>query len=44
MRGTQFAELNAFVAVAERSNFAKAAAHLGLNPEAHNISRNGRYR
>jgi DNA-binding transcriptional LysR family regulator len=32
MRGTQFAELNAFVAVAERSNFAKAAAHLGLNP------------
>lgn len=32
MHGTEFSELNAFVAVAERSNFAKAAAHLGLNP------------
>jgi DNA-binding transcriptional LysR family regulator len=32
MHGTEFAELNAFVAVAERSNFARAAAHLGLVP------------
>ena len=32
MRGTEFAELNAFVAVAERHNFARAAAHLGITP------------
>jgi DNA-binding transcriptional LysR family regulator len=32
MHGTEFAELNAFVAVAERSNFARAAAQLGLMP------------
>ncbi|HLL28400.1 MAG TPA: LysR family transcriptional regulator [Xanthobacteraceae bacterium] len=32
MRGTQFAELNAFVAVAERGNFTKAATHLRISP------------
>jgi DNA-binding transcriptional LysR family regulator len=32
MRGTQFAELNAFVAVAEHGNFTKAATHLGISP------------
>ncbi len=32
MRGTEFAALNAFVAVAERRNFARAAAALGLAP------------
>jgi DNA-binding transcriptional LysR family regulator len=32
MHGTEFAELNAFVSVAERSNFARAAAHLGVAP------------
>jgi DNA-binding transcriptional LysR family regulator len=32
MRGTQFAELNAFVAVAEHRNFTKAAAQLGVSP------------
>lgn len=32
MNGSEFAELNAFVAVAERSNFARAAAHLGIAP------------
>ena len=31
MNRAQFAELNAFVAVAERANFARAAAHLGIN-------------
>src|ERR1700749_584136 len=30
MNRTQFAELNAFVAVAEQTNFARAAAHLGI--------------
>jgi DNA-binding transcriptional LysR family regulator len=30
MNGAHFAELNAFVAVAERTNFARAAAHLGI--------------
>lgn len=30
MNRSQFAELNAFVAVAERTNFARAAAHLGI--------------
>jgi DNA-binding transcriptional LysR family regulator len=30
MNRTQFAELNAFLAVAERRNFARAAAHLGI--------------
>lgn len=32
MYGREFAELNAFVAVAERCNFAQAAAHLGIAP------------
>jgi DNA-binding transcriptional LysR family regulator len=32
MRGTEFAELSAFVAVAERKNFAKACAYLGIAP------------
>src|ERR1035437_8918716 len=32
MRGTGFAELSAFVAVAERRNFARAAAFLGIAP------------
>ena len=32
MRGTRFAELSAFVAVAEHRNFTKAAAHLGISP------------
>jgi DNA-binding transcriptional LysR family regulator len=32
MRGTRFAELTAFVAVAEHRNFTRAAAHLGLSP------------
>lgn len=32
MKGSEFAELRAFVAVAERSNFARAAAHLGVVP------------
>src|SRR6266542_2182949 len=30
MRGTQFAQLTAFVAVAEQSSFTKAAAQLGI--------------
>lgn len=32
MHGSEYAELNTFVAVAERANFARAAAHLGLVP------------
>jgi DNA-binding transcriptional LysR family regulator len=32
MRGTQFAELSAFVAVAEHRNFTRAAAQLGISP------------
>lgn len=32
MKGGEFAELNAFVAVAERRNFARAAAHLRITP------------
>ena len=32
MRGTEFAELTAFVAVAEERSFAKAAAQLGIAP------------
>jgi DNA-binding transcriptional LysR family regulator len=32
MRGSEFAELGAFVAVAERGSFARAAAHLHLAP------------
>src|SRR5205807_770673 len=32
MRGTQFAEMSAFVAVAEHRNFTRAAAHLGISP------------
>ena len=31
MRGTQFAELSAFVAVAEEASFTKAAKRLGLS-------------
>jgi len=31
MRGTQFAQLTAFAAVAEKRSFTKAAAHLGLS-------------
>src|SRR5262245_56177310 len=31
MRGTQFAQLTAFVAVAEHSSFTKAAAYLGIS-------------
>jgi DNA-binding transcriptional LysR family regulator len=32
MRGTQFVELSAFVAVAEHRNFTRAAAQLGVSP------------
>ena len=32
MHASEFAELRAFVAVAERQNFARAAAHLGMVP------------
>jgi DNA-binding transcriptional LysR family regulator len=31
MRKLGFAEMNAFVAIAERSSFAKAASHLGIS-------------
>jgi DNA-binding transcriptional LysR family regulator len=34
MRGSEFAELKAFVAVVERQSFARAAEHLGLSPSA----------
>ena len=34
MRGSDFAELKAFVAVVERASFARAAEHLGLSPSA----------
>lgn len=34
MRGADFAELKAFVAVVERQSFARAAAHLGVSPSA----------
>lgn len=34
MRGSDFAELKAFVAVVERESFARAAEHLGLSPSA----------
>src|SRR6202008_335224 len=34
MRGSEFAELKAFAAVAERASFARAADHLGLSPSA----------
>ena len=34
MRGFEFAELKAFVAVVERASFARAAEHLGLSPSA----------
>jgi DNA-binding transcriptional LysR family regulator len=34
MRGSEFAELKAFVAVVERASFARAAAQLGLSPSA----------
>lgn len=32
MRGSEFAELTAFVAVAEQRSFSKAAAQLGIAP------------
>ncbi|WP_224243350.1 LysR family transcriptional regulator [Hyalangium gracile] len=34
MRGTEFAELTAFVAVAEHKSFSRAAAHLRISPSA----------
>ncbi|MET1114025.1 MAG: LysR family transcriptional regulator [Comamonas sp.] len=34
MRGSEFSELKAFVAVVERASFARAAEHLGLSPSA----------
>ncbi|SDT34601.1 transcriptional regulator, LysR family [Pseudomonas asplenii] len=34
MRGSEFAELKAFVAIVERRSFARAAEHLGLSPSA----------
>lgn len=34
MRGSEFAELKAFVAVVDRANFARAADHLGLSRSA----------
>jgi len=34
MRGSEFAELKAYAAVAERASFARAAQHLGLSPSA----------
>lgn len=34
MRGSEFAELKAFVAVVDRASFARAAEHLGLSPSA----------
>ena len=34
MRGSEFAELKAFVAVVERASFARAAGHLGLSASA----------
>ncbi len=34
MRGSDFAELRAFVAVVERQSFARAAEHLGISPSA----------
>lgn len=34
MRGSEFAELKAFVAVVERKSFARAAEYLGLSPSA----------
>ncbi|HML29428.1 MAG TPA: LysR family transcriptional regulator, partial [Hyphomicrobium sp.] len=32
MRGSEFAELRAFVSIAEQGNFARAAAHLRISP------------
>ncbi|MGV2848430.1 LysR family transcriptional regulator, partial [Serratia odorifera] len=34
MRGGDFAELRAFVAIAEHGSFARAAAHLGMSASA----------
>lgn len=34
MRGAEFAELKAFVAIVDRSSFAKAADHLALSRSA----------
>lgn len=34
MRGSEFAELKAFVTVVERASFARTAEHLGLSPSA----------
>ena len=32
MRGSEFAELRAFVTIVEQGNFARAAAHLRISP------------
>lgn len=34
MRGSEYAELKAFVAIAEHGSFRRAAAHLGMSPSA----------
>ena len=34
MRGAEFSELRAFIEVAERGNFARAAAYLGMAPSS----------
>src|SRR5207237_1146309 len=34
MRGSEYAELRAFAAIAEHGSFARAAAHLGVSPSA----------
>ena len=34
MRGSEFAQLQAFVAIVERASFARAAEHLGISPSA----------
>jgi DNA-binding transcriptional LysR family regulator len=34
MRGSEFADLKAFAAIAEHGSFARAAAHLGVSPSA----------
>lgn len=34
MRGSEFADLRAFAAIAEHGSFARAAAHLGVSPSA----------
>src|SRR4051794_25503410 len=34
MRGSEYAELRAFAAIAEHGSFTRAAAHLGVSPSA----------